>query len=101
MSTPAGLQSERTVLAWRRTALAATVVSVLLLRAAVPIGSWPTRLALAFSVVTLAAVVVAARGRHRCYRFDATDPAPLPTASAVAICAGIAATACSALLLLV
>ncbi|MFD3427646.1 DUF202 domain-containing protein [Nocardia fluminea] len=100
MSTRAGLQSERTVLAWRRTALAATVVCALLVRAAVLDDSWRPRLALAFSVATLAAVGVAARRRHRRYRFDATDPASLPAASAGAICAGIAATACTALLLL-
>ncbi|MFE9789358.1 DUF202 domain-containing protein [Nocardia salmonicida] len=101
MSAPAGLQSERTVLAWRRTALAATVVSVLLVRAALSSDSRPARLVLALSIATLAAVLVAARGRHRRHRALVTDPTPLPTAQAAAICAGIAATACGALLPLV
>ncbi|WP_280346961.1 DUF202 domain-containing protein [Nocardia neocaledoniensis] len=101
MTAPAGLQPERTVLAWRRTALAATVLSVLLVRSALASGSPAAPLALVCATVTLVAVLVAARERHRRYRADPTGAAPLPTAAAVTICAGIAVTAGAVLPLLV
>ncbi|MEV0075401.1 DUF202 domain-containing protein [Nocardia neocaledoniensis] len=100
MTAPPGLQPERTVLAWRRTGLAATVLTVLLVRAVVTSDSPAAPLALGCAAATLAAILAAARERHRRYRADPTAAAPLPTASAVAICAGTAMTAGAALPLL-
>ncbi|GEM35312.1 hypothetical protein NN3_63190 [Nocardia neocaledoniensis NBRC 108232] len=100
MTAPPGLQPERTVLAWRRTALAATVLTVLLVRAVVTSDAPAAPLALGCAAATLAAILAAARERHRRYRADLVAAAPLPTASAVAICAGTAMTAGAALPLL-
>lgn len=71
MSVDPGLQPERTRLAWRRTALASTVVTVLTVRLALT-GGRPGLLATALALVTWAAAMLL------CWR-RSTGGGPAPT----------------------
>ncbi|MFI5720367.1 DUF202 domain-containing protein [Nocardia sp. NPDC051750] len=97
MTTPPGLQPERTALAWRRTLLAATVVFVLLIRSAVVSPSPTTLAGLGAALVVLGSLAATARLRRHRYLRDPADPRPIPVSAAAAVCAGICLTACGAL----
>ncbi|MGI5219883.1 DUF202 domain-containing protein [Nocardia sp. CA-290969] len=97
MTTDAGLQPERTALAWRRTLLAATVLFVLLIRSAVVTPSPRAFTGLCGAVVVLTALAATARLRRRRYLHDPADPRPIPVAAAAVVCAGICCTACGLL----
>lgn len=92
-----GLQPERTALAWRRTALALVVGSLLGLRA-LPTALGTPGLALAFIGVALAlGVLVTAHRRyrrvHRILTTGAVDPAALPGGGLPALVAALTASA--------
>ena len=90
-----GLQPERTVLAWRRTALALLVNGALVLRAAVQ-GESPT-LAIAAALVLAAAAVVVALTFRRDRELQWPGAAPaVPPARLVALVACAAILACAA-----
>jgi uncharacterized membrane protein YidH (DUF202 family) len=82
----AGLQPERTALAWQRTAITATVVMVPLIVVNVRLGSW--LMTVLGAAATTAAVVVAVRVRRRFAQLRG-DPRPFspfaPMAGVVAV----------------
>lgn len=74
-----GLQPERTRLAWRRTALTATVVALLLGRLALATGgaSASGAVGLAATAFVWLGVLAVAQGRIRAMRYPRPHPAPL------------------------
>ncbi|MFE3759100.1 DUF202 domain-containing protein [Nocardia tengchongensis] len=96
MNTP-GLQPERTVLAWQRTLLAATVAGAGCARAATsrPCAALSAATLLLSIVVVVIAVGAGLRGRR--YRRRTDDPRPIPRTTTAFLCAGIATAAVCAL----
>ncbi|MEU3628285.1 hypothetical protein BS329_03120 [Amycolatopsis coloradensis] len=87
-----GAQAERTGLAWRRTALAATACTLLLLHLAARRGWGTAVVPVAFAGAMVIALVVIGSLRERALR-RAETPKPLNPAFAVTVSALVVATA--------
>lgn len=68
-----GLQPERTALAWRRTALSASAVAILMVHELADAGSPVGALAAGFGLVTMVVVLVLAHRRGRRLRHGFTQ----------------------------
>ncbi|PZE32863.1 DUF202 domain-containing protein [Curtobacterium sp. MCSS17_006] len=97
----AGLQPERTALAWRRTALALVVASLVAVRILPELlGTWAILLA-GLGLIASVAVLVAAHRRyrivHRTLTRSDTDRVPLPSGwLPLAVAAGVVASGVAA-----
>ncbi|GAB3157084.1 DUF202 domain-containing protein [Amycolatopsis stemonae] len=97
MTTPAGAQAERTGLAWRRTALAATACTALLLHSAAQRHWGTTLVPVLLSGVTSALLAAVAVRRERALR--AGRPAAMHPALAAIASLAVTATAASVAIL--
>jgi len=82
-SDPANTASERTLLAWRRSALSGTAVTLLVVRLAIRNGFGPLHLSLAaLALPGLAALLLLARYRQRTAGPSGAPPGWVPVATA-------------------
>ncbi|WP_328403388.1 DUF202 domain-containing protein [Nocardia sp. NBC_00403] len=88
-----GLQPERTILAWQRTLLAATVACAGCARAATGRPSASLTAATLVLSAVLVVITIGTRLRRRRYRRRADDPRPIPQTVGALLCAGIGAAA--------
>lgn len=96
----AGLQPERTGLAWQRTALASSVAALLLLHHAANAG-WSGPVTVPAALGSSIALVIAVAGGVRARRLrEARQPGPLPSALPAVLAVLVTATAVAALVTL-
>ncbi|MFE4499731.1 DUF202 domain-containing protein [Rhodococcus sp. NPDC056743] len=86
---PPGLQPERTVLAWRRTALSSVTVSAIAGREIARHPSIPTIAVFAALLATTVGIALGALVRHRRFIVDAKDSRAVPFYLMVALTAGV------------
>lgn len=101
MTRDAGLQPERTALAWRRTVLTAACVTVVCWQSWTDRPSLPMLAATALSGIAIGATCTGLAQRRRRYRADPQDPRPLATGYFVAVSATPAVAALAYFLSLV
>jgi uncharacterized membrane protein YidH (DUF202 family) len=90
MTSPAGLQPERTALAWQRTAITATVVMVPLIVVNGRLGLWP--MSILSAVATTAAGVLVVGVHRRFSQLRAQErPSPYLPMAGVAVVSALAA----------